>query len=83
MDSTKTTLYAYYDRVAMLFAAPYPAVNDGVAIRFFKSFCQDPQVHGVDLDLYRLGVLDQNTGEITVDGKPEFIFRMSEVSNDG
>lgn len=66
------------------FSAPFPSINDGTAVRWFKAFCsQSQEVNPTDLDLYRLGVLDQKTGEIAIDGKPEFIFRISEVESDG
>lgn len=49
--------------------------NDAEAVRSVKAMMQNPPLGYQDMSLYRLGVLDQNTGEIT--GKPEFVVKAS------
>lgn len=80
----KVLLYLVYDRVAMVFNAPFPATNDGVAIRMFKAQCKTPDTALIssDLDLFKLGELDLKTGEVTLCEKPEFLYR-NEVNTDG
>lgn len=79
-------LYAIYDRVAMQFQAPFVAVNDGTAIRMFVANCKHPDLAYLcsDMDLYKVGKMTVDTGEIITDGKPDFLYRLSgnEV-NDG
>lgn len=78
------SLYLVYDRVAMVYNAPFPATNDGVAIRMFKAQCKangETALIASDLDLYKFGDLDLKTGEFKSGGKPEFLYRLEVIDN--
>jgi len=81
-------LYMAYDRVGMVFNAPFAAINDACAIRMFKGNAKHPEIAVIadDLDLYKLGSLDPKTGEFKYADdscKPVFLFRLAEEVNNG
>ena len=74
------SLYSIYDRVAGVFNAPFAAINDSVAVRMFKTACTSEHseyfAYAQDLDLFKLGSLDQKTGDVQISDKPEFLYRI-------
>ena len=62
----KVFLYAYFDKKAHSFGAPFTAVNDEVAKRSFAGLIQDAgnRLAILDTDLYKIGVYDCDTGVI-------------------
>ena len=75
-------LYAIYDRISGMYAAPVPQVNKMCAVRWFNDIVtKDP--HGEDFELYYVGSYDSKLGEL-VGSKPAFICRYGdEVKDDG
>lgn len=62
----KFKVYSIFDRAAQMFAEPWVAVNDVVAIRKFFQSCEGmSQAVAPDLQLFALGEIDMNTGVIS------------------
>lgn len=60
-------LYAVYDRVALQYGSPMPARNDAVATRHFvESAARAKEINIMDMSLWFIGELDDETGVITV-----------------
>lgn len=77
----KLKLYAVKDTVTGEFGAPYLGKNDAEAIRGFEYGVNTPSqsiiyTHSKDMQLFRMGEYDVNTGEII--SKIEFLTNGSE-----
>lgn len=68
-------LYSVYDRVAHLYADPFTAVNDATAMRSFTLAVSSPEsmlyAAPQDFQLWYLGSLDNNSGELLAYDDPE------------
>ena len=73
----KYELYAIYDRLSGMYAAPTAQVNEACAKRwFYEVISKDP--HGQDYELYAVGEYDSVTGLITAYNKTKFITRYTD-----
>lgn len=81
----KANLYAFRDRKANIYGTPFVSPNHSVAKREFNAFCnQTPNIYlAEDMELYFLGVFDNETGEVFGASKPEFMFNYVKENNDG
>lgn len=63
----KTQIFAVYDKKAMMYLKPFPALNNSVALRMFSDIVIDPNTqffrHGEDFDLYHIAYFDDNSGQ--------------------
>lgn len=63
-----TNSYTIYDRKALVYAPPFFAATDGLALRMFGDAVNDPQTslfrHPGDYVLYRCGAWDDNAGQL-------------------
>lgn len=59
-------LYAYFDRKAHSYGAPFTAVNTDVAVRQFAGLIQDagPRLAIFDTELYKVGEFDVDNGVV-------------------
>lgn len=61
-------IYSVFDRKAAVFARPFTAPNDAMAMRSFLAAKQDPttEIHKFpeDFSIHRLGDFDDDTGHI-------------------
>lgn len=61
-------VYSVFDRKAAVFARPFVAPNDAMAVRSFLAARQDPSTELAkfpeDFSLHRLGSFDDDTGEL-------------------
>ncbi len=77
-------LYSVYDEVAQTFNAPFPEANDNSAMRAFGTVCNDPasilSKHPGDYYLYKVGSMDEHTGEL-IDCFPERICRGTDFTS--
>jgi hypothetical protein len=70
----KKVFYAVYDRKSELYSAPFLEVKDGTAIRAIQDMVTSSPDHAfakhpTDYSLHRLGVFEDETGDITVEDK--------------
>lgn len=70
----KKVFYAVYDRKAEQYSAPFLEVKDGTAIRAIQDMVINSPDHSfakhpTDYSLHRLGVFEDETGDITVEKK--------------
>ena len=77
----KYNIYSVKDTVTGEFGSPYLGKNDAEAIRGFEYGVTTPSTHIIythsrDMQLFKMGELDINTGEIT--SKVEFLASGSE-----
>lgn len=68
----KKVFYAVYDRKSELYSAPFLEIKDGTAIRAIQdTVIKSPDhpfaKHPTDFSLHRLGVFEDETGEITAE----------------
>lgn len=79
-------LFSIYDRVSGSYSVPLCFENDAVAKRAFPSICVNhPQykMFPEDLDLFKVGSYDTNSGIILALERPEFVMRyVQEVANE-
>ena len=70
----KVGLYAYFDRKAHSYGAPFTAVNTDVAVRQFAGLIQDAgaRLAIFDTELYKVGEFDGDNG-VMVPCQVEFI----------
>lgn len=65
----KLNIYSVHDRKAAVFARPFIAPNDGMALRSFAAAKLDPSTELAkfpeDFSLYLLGSFDDETGELS------------------
>lgn len=73
----KKSIYAVYDKVAEVFNNPFTELNDESAKRAFTAHAET-QMFKDDYVLYKLGDLNDSSGEIVSDG-PEKILAGLEV----
>lgn len=68
-------LYAYRDRKAGNYTTPFASQNDETAKRDFLIMSKKPENRYIapDIELYALGYINTDTGELTGYEKPEFI----------
>lgn len=68
-------LYSVYDRVARVYAEPFVSVNDATAARAFNlaSSSPDNMLYAApqDYQLWYLGALDNNSGELLSSDVPD------------
>jgi hypothetical protein len=62
--------YAVYDRKAEMYSQPFLEIKDGTAIRAVQDIVINNKDHPFakhpsDFSLFRLGIFDETTGEIT------------------
>lgn len=61
-------VYSVFDRKAAVFARPFVAPNDAMALRSYAAALQDPstELHKFpeDFSLHRLGSFDDDTGQL-------------------
>lgn len=71
----RMTMYSIRDRKAGIYGAPFMAQNDEVAKRDFVGFCSHPQNAYLanDMELYKMGEFESDTGEVIGEPKPLFI----------
>lgn len=69
------SLYSFFDKAALEYAAPIGFSNDAVARRYFENFCRksDDKALVKDLSLFYVGEFDVDTGTFTGSGKPRHI----------
>lgn len=72
--SDNLLIFSVYDRVAGSFSEPFVSPKKELAIRKFNYVMQSAPMVASDCDLYHIGYLDCDTGEITP-VKPEFVLR--------
>ena len=78
-------LYSIYDRVAGLYSCPLFMDNDNVAKRQFPLICQNEprfKMFPEDLELFKVGAFDVNSGVITPLARPEHLMKYTEVVNE-
>lgn len=65
----KLNVYSVHDRKAAVFARPFIAPNDGMALRSYAAAKMDPTTElskfPEDFALYRLGSFDDESGELS------------------
>lgn len=69
-------LYSIYDRVAGQYSCPLMMDNDNIAKRQFPLICENEprfKMFPEDLELYKVGAFDGNSGIITPCERPEFL----------
>lgn len=74
-------VYAMYDQAAKSFGAPMVFVNDEVARRGVLEVVRgDGQISKFpgDFDMYCIGELDTDTGELTP-SRPDLVFKVAEL----
>ena len=76
----KTGIYVVRDVLSGEYQYFGNFVNDQVALRAFKTACQDPNVPATDLELYNTARLDSKTGriydvkeDVPISVNPEFV----------
>lgn len=74
----KKPLYCVFDNVAKMYQFPiFSEATDGVAIRTIQSAMEDPhsqfKKHAQDFTLVRLGVFDDEHGQVNQDSKADVI----------
>lgn len=61
--------YSIFDNKALVYHAPFFAINDGVAVRMLSDLANDLNTnigrHPSDFSLFRVGVFDDNKGQFT------------------
>lgn len=62
-------LYTIYDRLAESHCPPFPAKNDGTAIRQFKQFITKNEFDASEFWVYQVAIFDDSTGVIQSDLK--------------
>lgn len=75
-------LYVIRDRKSAIYGTPFVAPNDSCAEREFVAFCSQPSNTYIaeDLELYRVGTVDNETGVILGEEKPVFMRNFNERS---
>lgn len=73
-------VYTIFDRISGLYQFPFPAENDGCAIRYFREVCAK-SYFGQDLELYAVGTFEKESGIMQAQ-KPDFLIKY-EVSGNG
>lgn len=72
-------LYTIYDEKAESYGNPFSALNDKVAIRIFEDASNDPSTqihhHKEDFILYGLANYNEDTAEITVLDKKQYLIK--------
>lgn len=76
----KYNLYSILDKVTCLFSEPFPAVNDGAAIRKFQYLMSQSSMVSGDCSLYLVGAYNQETGVLD-SINPQFLQNYIEVKN--
>lgn len=68
-------LYVIRDRKSAIYGTPFVAPNDSCAEREFNAFCKQPANTYIaeDCELYRVGVIDNETGVLVGEEKPVFM----------
>lgn len=66
-------LYSIKDTVSGSFSFPMALKNKNVAIRYFRSFLDKSDFARSDFQLFIVGIMNEESGEIFTDGCPSFI----------
>lgn len=71
----KNPMYTIRDRKSGIYGTPFVAPNDACAEREFKAFCNLPNNIYIaeDCELYKVGTVDNETGEVVGLTFPEFM----------
>lgn len=79
----KLGLYSVYDLVAKTYTAPYAAQSDAIAIRSLLTAVRDPSStlfqHPHDFRLFKLGLWDDDSGEISTPEPPVLIINVIDL----
>lgn len=60
-------IYTMFDRVSQTYGEPFIAVNDSVAQRRFQYVCSNSPMVCNDMQLFKLGTFDTDSGEVVAD----------------
>lgn len=66
-------LYSIKDTVSGSFSFPMGLKNQNVAIRYFRNFLDKIDFPHADYQLFKLGVMNEESGEIFTEGCPLFV----------
>lgn len=66
-------LYSIKDTVSGSFSFPMALKNQNVAIRYFRSFLDKSDFARADYQLFKVGVMNEESGEIFTEGCPFFV----------
>lgn len=66
-------LYSIKDTVSCSFSFPMSLKNQNVAIRYFRSFLDKSEFARADYQLFKVGVMNEESGEIFTEGCPLFV----------
>lgn len=66
-------LYSIKDTVSGSFSFPMALKNQNVAIRYFRAFLDKSDFARADYQLFKVGIMNEESGEIFTDGCPSFI----------
>lgn len=68
------SLYSFFDKAALEYAAPIGFSNDAVARRYFENFCRKSEDKALvkDLSLFYVGEFDTDAGTL-IASKPRHI----------
>lgn len=66
-------LYSIKDTVSGSFSFPMALKNQNVAIRYFRVFLDKSDFPPADYQLFKVGIMNEGSGEIFTDGCPSFI----------
>lgn len=68
-------IYSIYDRVSGLYAEPFYATKEELAVRKFDYFMSNSPMVALDCELYLLGSYNSETGYLVSYEKPIFVKR--------
>lgn len=66
-------LYSIKDTVSGSFSFPMASKNQNVAIRYFRSFLDKSDFAPADYQLFKVGIMNEESGEIFTEGCPLFV----------
>lgn len=66
-------LYSIKDIVSGSFSFPMALKNQNVAIRYFRSFLDKSDFARADYQLFKVGIMNEESGEIFTEGCPLFV----------
>lgn len=73
----KKPMFAVFDNVAKMYMAPFIETTDGTAVRAVQDAMKDQThpfaKHPDDYTLSRLGIYDEETGQLNQDSKADII----------
>jgi len=66
-------LYSIKDTVSGSFSFPMASKNQNVAIRCFRVFLDKSEFARADYQLFKVGIMNEESGEISTEGCPLFV----------